>query len=244
MISATTRLNRLSAEERGLTIADFLVPIRVSDRMGTRLRHVALIALGALLIALCAQITLIQEGQTFPLVADFQIRLATSPVPITGQTFAVLLVGGALGLRRGFLAVALYLGLGMFLPFYAGGASGLDTFIARSSAGSLVFGPSAGYLLGFLVAAVVTGRLAEIGWDRSIIGAVAAMLIGNIVIYLIGVPWLALLALPDQFAATRWQTAAEFGLTPFIVTDALKLILAAVAFPAAWWIVGRRAGEG
>lgn len=244
MISASPRLNRLPVEERGLTIADFLLPIRVGERMGSRLRHVALIAAGALLIALCAQITIIQEGQTIPLIADFRIHLASSPIPITGQTFAVLLVGGALGLRRGFLAVALYLALGLFLPFYAAGASGLDTFVARSEAGTLIFGSSAGYLLGFLLAAIVTGRLAEIGWDRNIFGAVAAMLIGNVVIYLVGVPWLALLALPPEFAASRWQTAAAFGLTPFVIVDAIKLVFAAIAFPAAWWIVGRRAGEG
>jgi biotin transport system substrate-specific component len=244
MISASPRLNRLPAEERGLTIADFLLPIRLGERMGSRLRHVALIVTGALLIALCAQITLVPAGQTIPLIADFRIHLTSSPVPITGQTFAVLLVGGALGFRRGFLAVGLYLILGLFLPFYAAGASGLDTYVTRSASGTLVYGASAGYLLGFLVAAPVTGRLAEIGWDRNVLGAMAAMLIGNVVIYLVGVPWLAFLALGPDYAATRWESAAAFGLTPFVVVDAIKLVLAAVAFPAAWWVVGRRAGEG
>jgi biotin transport system substrate-specific component len=244
MLSASPRLNRLPIEERGLTIADFLLPIRLGERMGMRLRNLALVIAGALLIAVCAQITIVQEGQTIPLVANYRIQLASSPIPITGQTFAVLLVGGALGLRRGFLAVALYLGLGLVLPFYAGGGSGLDTYVMRAAGGSLIWGSSAGYLLGFMLAAVVTGRLAEIGWDRSIVGAVAAMLIGNVVIYLVGVPWLALLALPPDLAATRWQTAAAFGLTPFVIIDALKLVLAAVAFPAAWWVVGLRAGEG
>jgi biotin transport system substrate-specific component len=244
MISASPRMNRLPAEERGLTIADFLLPIRVGERMGSRLRHVALIVTGALLIALCAQITLVPVGQTIPLIADFRIHLASSPIPITGQTFAVLLVGGALGFRRGFLAVGLYLILGWFLPFYAAGASGLDTYVTRSAAGSLIYGSSAGYLLGFLLAAAVTGRLAEIGWDRNVFGAMAAMLIGNVLIYLVGVPWLALLALGPDYAATRWESAAAFGLTPFVAVDAIKLVLAAVAFPAAWWVVGRRAGEG
>jgi biotin transport system substrate-specific component len=244
MMSASPRINRLPIEERGITLADFLVPIRVGERMGSRLRHVALIVAGALVIALCAQITIAQQGQTIPLVADFRLQLANSPVPITGQTFAVLLVGGALGLRRGFLAVSLYLVLGLFLPFYAEGQSGLDTFVSRAADGHLVYGSTAGYLLGFLLAALITGRLAEIGWDRNILGAVAAMLIGNIAIYLVGVPWLALLALPSQFAATRWESAAAFGLTPFVIVDAVKLILAAAAFPVAWWVVGRRAGEG
>jgi biotin transport system substrate-specific component len=244
MITASPRLNRLPLDERGITLGDFLVPIRLGERMGSRVRHVALIVAGALLIAVCAQITIVQDGQTIPLIADFRIQLATTPVPITGQTFAVLLVGGALGLRRGFLAVALYLIVGLFLPFYAQGASGLDTYVMREASGTIVYGATAGYLLGFLLAAVVTGRLAEIGWDRSLPGAVAAMLIGNIVIYLVGLPWLALLALPPEFAATRWQTAAAFGLTPFVVVDAIKLVLAAIAFPVAWWVVGRRAGEG
>jgi biotin transport system substrate-specific component len=244
MITVNPRPYRLPAEERGITLADFLVPIRVGERMGTRLRHLALIVIGALFIALTAQITIVQNGQSIPLIADYRIRLATTPVPITGQTFGVLLVGGALGLRRGFLAVALYLALGLFLPFYAEGKSGLDEFVMRNVDGSLVFGASAGYLLGFLLAAVVTGRLAEIGWDRNIVGAVAAMLIGNIAIYLVGVPWIAFLVVPPELATQRWETAAAWGLTPFVIVDALKLVLAAVAFPAAWWIVGRRAGEG
>jgi biotin transport system substrate-specific component len=243
-MTASPRLNRLPMEERGITLADFLVPIRVGERMGSRVRHIALIVAGALFIALTAQVVIVENGQTIPLIADFQIRLATTPVPITGQTFGVLLVGGALGLRRGFLAVGLYLLVGLVLPFYAQGASGLDTYVVRQLDGSITFGATAGYLIGFLVAAIVTGRLAEIGWDRNIFGAVAAMLIGNVAIYLVGVPWIALLVVPPDLAATRWQTAAEWGLTPFVVVDAIKLVLAAIAFPAAWWIVGRRAGEG
>jgi biotin transport system substrate-specific component len=176
--------------------------------------------------------------------AQLSVKLPFTPVPITGQTFGVLLVGGALGLRRGFLAVALYLALGLFLPFYSGGGSGLDTYVMRELDGSLVFGPTAGYLLGFLLAAVVTGRLAEIGWDRNIVGAVAAMLIGNVTIYLVGVPWIAFLVVPPELATQRWETAAAWGLTPFVIVDAIKLVLAAIAFPAAWWVVGRRAGEG
>jgi biotin transport system substrate-specific component len=244
MITVNPRPYRLPADERGITLADFLVPIRVGERMGSRLRHVALVVVGALFIALCAQIVIVQDGQTIPLIADYQIKLATTPVPITGQTFAVLLVGGALGLRRGFLAVLLYLALGLFLPFYAQGKSGLDEFVMRNADGSLLFGITAGYLLGFLLAGAITGRLAEIGWDRNIVGAIAAMLIGNVAIYAVGIPWMALLAMPPEYAGQRWETAAAWGLTPFVIVDAIKLVLAALAFPAAWWIVGRRAGEG
>ena len=242
MTIAHSRMSRVPMDQRGITLADFLVPIRVGERLGTRVRHIALIVAGAVLIAICAQITIVQEGQTIPLIADFRIRLANTPVPITGQTFAVLAIGGALGLRRGVLSVALYLLAGLLLPVYANGASGLDTFVNRDAGGTIVLGATGGYLIGFLAAAAVTGRLAELGWDRHIVGAVAAMLIGNVVIYLVGVPWLAA-ALPESFAATRVESAVAFGLTPFIIVDGLKLLLAALSFIVAWWALGRRPPE-
>lgn len=231
------RMSRVPADQRGITLADFLVPIQLGEQIGSRVRHIGLIVAGAALIALCAQLTIIQTGQTIPLIADYRIQLASSPVPITGQTFAVLLVGGALGLRRGVLSVGLYLLLGLLLPVYAGGSSGLDTFMSRDAGGTIVFGATGGYIIGFLAAAVVTGRLAELGWDRHILGAVAAMLIGNAVIYVVGVPWLAMALHLDA------PTAIAFGLTPFLIVDAIKLLLAAGSFRAAWWIVGRRPGE-
>lgn len=231
------RMSRVPVDQRGITLADFLVPIQLGEQIGSRVRHIGLIVAGAALIALCAQLTIIQTGQTIPLIADYRIQLASSPVPITGQTFAVLLVGGALGLRRGVLSVGLYLILGLLLPVYAGGSSGLDTFVSRDAGGTLVFGATGGYIIGFLAAAAVTGRLAELGWDRHILGAVAAMLIGNAVIYLVGVPWLAFALGVDA------PTAIAFGLTPFLIVDGVKLLLAAGAFRAAWWVVGRRPGE-
>src|SRR5688572_15093225 len=120
------RMSRVPADQRGITLADFLVPIQLGEQIGSRVRHIGLIVAGAALIALCAQLTIVQSGQTIPLIADYRIQLASSPVPITGQTFAVLLVGGALGLRRGVLSVGLYLLLGLLLPVYAAGSSGLD----------------------------------------------------------------------------------------------------------------------
>jgi biotin transport system substrate-specific component len=223
-------------DQRGITLADFLLPIRLGERVGPRARHVALIVAGALLIALTAQLTIVQQGQTIPIVADFRITLASSPVPITGQTFGVLLVGGALGLRRGVSSVGLYLAMGLLLPVYAGGGSGLDTFVSRQD-GSFVLGATGGYLIGFLAAAAITGRLAEMGWDRNTLGAIAAMLIGNVAIYLVGVPWLAVALGVDL------PTAIALGLTPFIVIDAIKLLAAAGTFRASWWAVGRRTGE-
>jgi len=236
MTIVVPRINRLPMDQRGVTLADFLLPIRLGERVGPRARHVALIVAGALLIALTAQLTIVQQGQTIPIVADFRITLATSPVPITGQTFGVLLVGGALGLRRGVSSVGLYILMGLLLPVYAGGGSGIDTFVSRQE-GSFVLGATGGYLIGFLAAAAITGRLAEMGWDRNTVGAIAAMLIGNVAIYLVGVPWLAVALGVDL------PTAIALGLTPFIVIDAIKLLAAAGTFRASWWVVGRRTGE-
>ncbi len=210
MTLAIPRLDRTTAEERGLTIADFLVPIRIGERVNTRVRDVVLVITGALLIYLTARVSIPVPG---------------SPVPITGQTFGVLLVGGALGFRRGFAAVALYVLLGVVgLPFFAEGKGGL----------SVIWGATGGYLVGFVLAGALVGRLAELGWDRRIGGALGAMLVGNVVIYVVGLPWLKVVT-----GMSSAETVAN-GLTPFILGDAVKLILAAVLFPAAWWIVGRR----
>ena len=218
---ALPRLDRSTAGQRGITIADFLVPIQVGERISSRVRHLALVVAGALFIALTANISILVPG---------------SPVPLTGQTFSVLLVGGALGLRRGVLATGLYLVLGFFLPVYAEHHSGVS-WIASVDGGTLVLGATGGYLIGFLVAAGVVGRLAELGWDRHMAGALAAMAIGNVIIYIFGVPWL--------MAATGMNLSAAInaGLLPFVVTDLIKLVLAAGVFPLAWWVVGRRPGE-
>jgi biotin transport system substrate-specific component len=207
MITATPRLNRLPAEERGITIADFLVPIRIGERMSSRLRNLALVVY---------------------LSAKVAIPVPGSPVPVTGQTFGVLLVGGALGFRRGLVSVGIYVLIGLIgLPFFADGKGGT----------SVILGATGGYIVGFVAAGALVGRLAELGWDRRIVGAIGAMLIGNALIYLIGVPWLMTVAHLDLAAGIRE------GLTPFLLGDALKLVLAAAAFPIAWWVVGRRPGD-
>lgn len=235
MTLATPRLNRLPAGERGITIGDFLVPIAIGERISERARHTALIAVGAFLIALTANLQVVLSGQTIILPGDLRVTLPVSPVPITAQTFAVLLVGGALGFRRGVMSVGLYLALGLALPVYAGGASGIHTFVGRE-AGHWVLGATGGYLLGFLLASALVGRLAELGWDRHVGGAVVAMLLGNVVIYVVGVPWL--------MAATGFDvaTALSKGVYVFLVGDLVKLALAGIIFPAAWWLVGR--GDG
>jgi biotin transport system substrate-specific component len=207
------RMDRLPAQERGLTIGDFLVPIRVSDRMHTRVRHIALVAIGVLLIALGAKVS---------------IHLPDNPVPITGQTFGVLVAGGALGFRRGIAAAGIYVLLGVIgLPFFAFGEAGIQ----------IIWGARGGYLIGFIVAAAIVGRLAELGWDRNVLGAVGAMLIANAAIYLIAVPWLAVTA------GYGPEEAIQKGFLAFVVGDAIKLALAAAAFPVAWWFVGRRPGD-
>jgi biotin transport system substrate-specific component len=221
MTLAMPRMDRLPATERGLTIADFLVPIRVGERMSSTARHVGLVVAGAMIVALAAQIA---------------IYLPNNPVPVTAQTFGVLLVGGALGFRRGVLALMLYVVAGFALPVYADHASGVSRLVS-SSGGHVVFGATGGYLVGFVVAAALVGRLAELGWDRRLPGALAALFIGNVVVYAVGIPWLAMAAGMDL------GTAVEKGLAPFVLTDALKLLLAAGLFPVAWWVVGRSPGE-
>jgi biotin transport system substrate-specific component len=205
---ALPRLDRSSAAEHGITLADFLVPIRVGERLGTRVRHIALVVAGTLFVVLCARVV-----------------IPTQPVPFTGQTFGVLLVGGALGFRRGLAALLLYLAIGAIgVPVYAEGRAGV----------AVIQGASGGYLIGFVVAAAIIGRLAELGWDRRIGGALAMMAIGTAIIYAIGVPWLKVTL------GLSWPDAVAGGMTKFLIWDAAKLAVAAGIFPAAWWLIGRR----
>ena len=157
------------------------------------------------------------------LFAQFSIKLGFTPVPITGQTLAVLLTGAALGSRRGAAAMAVYLVAGAGLPFFAGGASGLVWLL-----------PSGGYIIGFIPAAFVVGYLAERGWDRKP-WILVAMLLGNVVLYIPGL-------LQLSFFVPEGKTL-EFGLYPFILGDLIKLYVASVALPAAWWVVYRARGD-
>lgn len=175
-----------------------------------RARDVALVLAGALLTAACAQI---------------EIPLPGNPVPISGQTFAVLLCGAALGANRGAASMSLYFVLGAIgLPFYAGGASGLD----------VVWGATGGYLVGFVIAAWVIGRLAEAGMDRSPLKALPAFTLGSLIIFAIAVPWLAVAA---DVSLAR---AFELGVVPFIPGGIVKALAAAGLLPAAWRLVGDR----
>ncbi|MEU3773348.1 biotin transporter BioY [Streptomyces sp. NPDC032472] len=183
----------------GAVLADLLPASRVRD--------VALVVGGAALTGLAAQLSVPVPG---------------SPVPVTGQTFAALLVGTALGARRGFLSLGLYALLGAAgMPWFAQGTSGAG-------------GASFGYVLGMVLASGIVGALARRGADRSVLRTAGAMALGSAVIYAVGVPYLVL-ATGMSFGA-----AVAAGLTPFLVGDALKAALAMGALPTAWKLAGRR----
>ena len=224
-----TRLARVPPFERGLTLGDFLVPIRFGERAAIWQRNLLMIGVGAVLIFLGARIS---------------FYLPTDPfVPVSLQTFGVLFGGALLGFRRALAAVGLYLLLGIVgLPVFAWDnntetyRAGLST-IAALRDGALVLGPTGGYLVGFLLAGGLVGRLAELGWDRRIGGSLAAMLIGNVVVYLVGVPWLMLVL------GVGIEDGLKFGLWPFVLGDLLKLAVAAALLPVGWWLVKRRSTE-
>ncbi len=157
--------------------------------------------------------------------AQVSIPLPFTPVPVTGQTFAVLLVGASLGTLRGGASGLLYLLAGLAgAPVYADGHHGL----------AVVTGATGGYLVAFPLAAALSGWLAERRWDRRFSSAVGAMLTGNVLVYLIGLPWLSL------SLGTGLERTLELGLYPFVPGDLAKLYLAAALLPSAWRLVGRR----
>ena len=160
---------------------------------------------GSLLIALSAQIA---------------IRLPFSPVPVTGQTFAVLLIGAMYGRKLGLYSVFAYLTEGAAgLPFFAGGMGGA----------ACLAGPTGGYLLGFAAAAYLVGYLAESGWDRKYLSTLAAMSISTAVIFVSGLAWLGFY--------TGWNNVLAMGLIPFIPGAVYKIALAAAILPAGWKVM-------
>jgi biotin transporter BioY len=172
-------------------------------------RDVALIAGSAALVGVAAQVA---------------VPIPGTPVPVSGQTFAVLLAGAALGWVRAALGMALYLAAGIAgVPWFAEGGSGTGA-------------PSLGYVIGFVVAAAVVGRLAERGGDRTPVRTIGTMLLGTAIMYAAGVPYL-MAALGVDLGR-----ALELGVTPFVAGDALKVLLAAALLPAAWKLAGRRTG--
>ncbi len=166
----------------------------------TAIAQIALVVGGAALVGIAAQIA---------------IPLPFTPVPLTLQTFAVLLVGASLGSLRGALSMVVYLLAGMVgVPWFAEGSSG--------------YSPSFGYIIGFIVAAFIVGRLAERGATTTALRTAGLMVIGNLAIYAVGVTWL-------KFAIDAdWATAMSLGVVPFLIGDAVKIALAAGLLPLAW----------
>ncbi|HET7350282.1 MAG TPA: biotin transporter BioY [Marmoricola sp.] len=167
-------------------------------------------------------VLLVLGGAAFTgLMAQISIPVAGSPVPVTGQTFAALGVGAVLGWQRGMAALALYLVAGMAgVPWYADGASGLAI-------------PSLGYIIGFVIAAGIVGALAARGWDRSPLLTIATMVVGNLAIYAIGLPYLAWSLGIDLSAAF------DIGMKNYLLGDAFKILLAAGCLPLAWRLMSR-----
>ncbi|MDB2391316.1 biotin transporter BioY [Alphaproteobacteria bacterium] len=170
------------------------------DAMQTRLAKSVMVIVGSLVIALAAQ-----------------VAIPMYPVPVTGQTLAILLIGMTYGTRLAGITVALYLFEGaMGLPVFANGAAGA----------LYMFGPTGGYLAGFLIAAITIGFLAERGMGRTILSTIGAMLVGTAIIYAFGVSWLSMMI--------GLENAVIHGVLPFLYGDVLKAVVAAGIMPFAW----------
>ncbi len=195
---------------RTAALLDLLVPVRNAPVASAATRAVLCAAGGVLLLALLSQ-----------------VRVPIGPVPVTGQTLGVLLVGAAFGAPLGIATVAAYLALGAAgLPVFAGGQAGV----------AYALGPTGGYLVGFALAAALLGRLAARGWDRGLLSCAAAMLLANAVVYVPGLLWLR------YSLGLDWGATLAAGLTPFVLGDLVKLAIAAAALPAAWRLAGREPG--
>jgi biotin transport system substrate-specific component len=234
--------------DNALTLADTVFPrIRTDGRLAALARDVALMVGFAAFVALCAQIA---------------VRVPWTTVPITGQTFAVLVTGGALGAWRGAGSLSIYMLVGMIgLPVFAPGFAGVDGrwdvhfILPWDGTQALVWDiSSGGYIVGFILAAALVGFLAERQWDRKP-WLHLGMFLGNVVLYVPGILWLAYLIetgwihpaagqpLGDLIAGSgTWGKALEGGLYPFIVGDLMKLFLASLTLAAAWGLVARFKG--
>ncbi len=215
----------MQTTEARLPLIDWILPGK------GLLRDAALVVGFAVLVALFAQIA---------------VKLPFTPVPITGQTLAVLLTGGALGANRGAASLALYMLVGMVgLPVFApslGEGTVLHFIFPWSGSADFVWNlSSGGYIVGFIGAAWVVGRLAERGWDRSW-RVLLAMLAGNVILYVPGLLWLGYWAVDNGWTsgASVVPDTLQWGLWPFVVGDLTKLYVASVALPGAWALVGRK----
>ena len=164
-------------------------------------------------------VILVAAGAALTAVAA-QVAVPLYPVPITGQTLAVLLVGATLGAARGAISLAFYAVLGIVgLPVFSDQTSGLD----------VILGPTGGYIVGFIVSAALVGWLSERAWERRILKALATFSAGTLVVFAVGLPWLAV-----ALGLDLWQTLVG-GLFPFLIGGAIKALIAAGLLPLAWW---------
>lgn len=195
-----------------LVLADRVIP-------RTLVTDIALVAAGAAFTALLAQVT-----------------IPMWPVPITGQTLAVLLVGATLGAARGASSLGLYLVLGLVgLPVYAPQGDGSHLTGAAAFAA-----PSFGYIVGFVLSAALVGWLSERTWDRRFFKALATFVGGSVVVFAVALPWLAVV-LGGLGVANDPLSVLQAGLFPFIVGGIIKAAIAAALLPAAWWGADRLA---
>ena len=211
-------------------------------------RDAALVAGFAGFTAVAAQISLSPPGWFVDAFAAIGVPIQGTPVPITGQTLAVGVTGAALGSRRGSQAMLVYMLAGIVgFPVFAGAFGDVFSgeFAFGTTNGSIWGGvpfyslASGGYIVGFVAAAFVIGLLAERGWDRSIARTAMALVIGNVIIYLVGLPWLYAVLNTPSFGMDLAKTL-DFGLWPFIPGDLLKIALATGALPGAWVLIRRR----
>ena len=173
-----------------------------------------------------SQISLILTGTVFlAVMAQISIPIPGSPVPLTGQTLGVLLLGTAYGAGLGFSTIAFYLLMGMAgAPIFSSGTSGIERIV----------GPTGGYLVGMLISSLVLGALAGRKWDQKIKTVIPTMIIGNSVIFAIGLLWL------HQYTGQSWLWTFDKGFTPFVFGEILKIAIASTALPAVWKFVSKR----
>jgi biotin transport system substrate-specific component len=189
-----------------VTVADILRPC---EKKWAGFYDLALVIGGSLLVGLSAQ---------------FAVRLPFSPVPVTAQTFAVLMIGALFGSQRGGVTILLYV---------IEGAAGLPVFAMGQGGAAVLLGPRGGYLVGFIAAAYAVGLLAERGWDRRIGSTILAMVFGEALMYVFALSWLFCLRLVFRVPIGAGSILA-IGLYPFIVGDLLKIVLAAIVLPSGW----------
>jgi len=189
-------MTTLAPTARRLVLADRVFP-------RTLLMDVVLVVAGAALVTVLAQ-----------------VAIPLWPVPITGQTLAVLLVGSTLGAVRGAISMVLYALLGLVgLPIFSDGSHGAG----------VLFGATGGYIVGFIISAALVGWLAERQWDRKILKAIVTFVAGSVVVFAVGLPWLAVVLHTDL------PTTLQYGLYPFILGGIIKAAIAAGLLPLAWW---------